>query len=439
MSEVTVVGGGLAGCETAWQLADRGVAVRLYEMRPHTPTGAHRGADLGEIVCSNSFKSTLPETASGLLKAELDVLGCRLLRVARASAVPAGHALGVDRELFARAVTDAVASHPRVTVVRERVDSLDLPTPAVLATGPLTAAGLSEALRAHCSADHLYFYDAIAPSIDADTIDPDAGFWASRYGKGEADYLNIPLDEAAYGALMERIRAAECVEPHAFEEARYFEACLPIEVIAERGEHTLRHGPLKPKGLVDPRTGREAYAVIQLRRESRRGSLMGLVGFQTRMKWPEQKAMIRSIPGLERVEVLRYGSIHRNMFLDMPRICERYLHDRRRGGLYYAGQICGVEGYVESIMSGIIVALSVLAARQGQTFPPLPEGTMIAALMEYVHTPARRFQPMNANMGLLPRGAARAPGGRRERHAAAAECALRRMRDWREAHAWLFA
>jgi methylenetetrahydrofolate--tRNA-(uracil-5-)-methyltransferase len=438
MSEVTVVGGGLAGCETAWQLAERGVPVRIYEMRPHTPTGAHRGDDLGEIVCSNSFKSTLPETASGLLKAEMEVLGCRLLEVAHATSVPAGHALGIDRELFARAVTEAVVSHPRVTVVRERVDSLDLPVPAVLATGPLTAPGLSEALRAHCSADHLYFYDAIAPSIDADTIAPGAGFWASRYGKGEADYLNIPLDEAAYGALVARILAAERVAAHAFEEERYFEACLPIEVIAARGDHTLRHGPLKPKGLADPRTGREAYAVIQLRRESRRGSLMGLVGFQTRMKWPEQKAMIRSIPGMERVEVLRYGSIHRNMFLDMPRIGQRYLRDRRRSGLYYAGQICGVEGYVESIMSGIVVALAIHAERLGRALPPLPEDTMIAALMEYVHAPSKRFQPMNANMGLLP-GATGRRGGRRERHAAAAERALERMRGWREANPWLFA
>jgi len=438
MSDVIVVGGGLAGCETAWQLADRGLRVRLFEMRPHTATGAHRSGELGEIVCSNSFKSTLPETASGLLKAEMDLLGCRLLGVAREHSVPAGHALGIDRDLFARAVTAAVEAHPMITVVRERVDTLDLPAPAVLATGPLTASGLAAELSAHCSTDHLYFYDAIAPSIDADTIDPDAGYWASRYDKGEADYLNIPLDEAAYHALIERILGAEQVAPHDFEEARYFEACLPIEVIAARGAQTLRHGPLKPRGLTDPRTGREPYAVIQLRRESRRGSLMGLVGFQTRMKWPEQKAMIRSIPGLGNVEVLRYGSIHRNMFMDMPRICERYLRDKRRPGLYYAGQICGVEGYVESIMSGIIVALSIHAEHLGRPFPPLPEDAMIAALMEYVHTPAKRFQPMNANMGLLPPPAGRLRGGRRARHAGLAERALAAMRAWRAENAWLF-
>ncbi|HET6348618.1 MAG TPA: methylenetetrahydrofolate--tRNA-(uracil(54)-C(5))-methyltransferase (FADH(2)-oxidizing) TrmFO, partial [Candidatus Krumholzibacteria bacterium] len=387
MSEITIVGGGLAGSEAAWQLADRGFDVRLIEMRPHTPTGAHKTENLAEIVCSNSFKSTLLDTASGVLKAEMDVLGCRLLEVARANAVPAGHALGIDREMFSAAVTDALNRHPRITVERRRVDSLDVSTPAVIATGPLTGAALSSSLQEHCSRDHLYFYDAIAPSVDGDTIDPEAGYWASRYGKGEADYLNIPFDRDAYERLIEYVRGAEYVGAHEFEEEKYFEACLPIEVLARRGDDTLRFGPMKPKGLPDPRTGRDPYAVLQLRRESRDGSLMGLVGFQTRMTWASQKELIHRLPGFSDVSVLRFGTIHRNIFLHIPTLCRPYLADRRREGLYYAGQICGVEGYVESIASAMVVTLAITAQRNNLTVPELPSQTMLGALMNYVHTP----------------------------------------------------
>jgi methylenetetrahydrofolate--tRNA-(uracil-5-)-methyltransferase len=436
MSEITIVGGGLAGTETAWQLADRGFDVRILEMRPHTPTGAHRTPHLAEIVCSNSFKSTLLDTASGVLKAEMDLLGCRLLEVARASSVPAGHALGIDRELFSGGVTEAIERHPRITVERRRVDSLEIPAPVVFATGPLTGEALSLAMQEHCSRDHLYFYDAIAPSVDGETIDPDAGYWLSRYGKGDADYLNIPFDREQYGRLVDFIKNADYVGAHEFEEERYFEACLPVEVLVRRGEDTLRFGPMKPKGLPDPRTGREPYAALQLRRESREGSLMGLVGFQTRMTWACQKEMLRLLPGFSDVSVLRFGTIHRNIFLHIPTLCRPYLSDRTRDGQYYAGQICGVEGYVESIASAIVVALSITARSRGRELPALPAQTMLGGLMNYVHTPNHNFQPMNANFGILPAPKVRS---KRERHAAMGEAALAAMREYRRENEWLFA
>lgn len=438
MKDVTIVGGGLAGCEAAWQLADRGFPVRILEMRPETPTGAHRTDRLAEIVCSNSFKSTLLDTASGLLKAEMDALGCRLLGVARASSVPAGHALGIDRDLFAGGVTEAIEGHGNIRVERRRVDSLDeLAAPAVLATGPLTGDALSRSLAAHCSRDHLYFYDAIAPSIDFDTVDPAGGYWASRYGKGDADYFNVPLDRDGYRALIAFIRDAEYVAPHAFEEEKYFEACLPIEVLVRRGEDTLRFGPMKPRGLPDPRTGRDPYAALQLRRESRDGTLMGLVGFQTRMTWACQKELLRMLPGFSDVSVLRFGTIHRNIFLDIPRLCDPYLCDRNRPGLHYAGQICGVEGYVESIASAIVVALSITARAHDRELPALPKESMLGSLMRYVHTENENFQPMNANFGILPAPAGRSRS-RKARHEAMAAAAVDAVRAYRDANAWLF-
>jgi methylenetetrahydrofolate--tRNA-(uracil-5-)-methyltransferase len=406
-------------------------------MRPDTPTGAHKTDRLAEIVCSNSFKSTLLETASGLLKAEMDILGCRLLVVARASSVPAGHALGIDRDLFSSGVTAAIDGLSGVRVERERVDSLDLPAPSILATGPLTGEALSASLQEHCSQEHLYFYDAIAPSIDGDTVDMSVGYWASRYGKGEADYLNIPFDKDAYTRLIEFIRGAEYAQTHAFEEEKYFEACLPVEVLVRRGEDTLRFGPMKPRGLPDPRTGRDPYAALQLRRESREGSLMGLVGFQTRMTWACQKELLRMLPGMSDVSVLRFGTIHRNIFLNIPELCDRYLRDRRRPGLYYAGQLCGVEGYVESIASALVVSLSLVAEAAGRPLPPLPRETMLGALMDYVHTPTKNFQPMNANFGIVP-GPEKRPRNRQERNAATARRALDAMQGYRDAHGWLF-
>jgi methylenetetrahydrofolate--tRNA-(uracil-5-)-methyltransferase len=335
-------------------------------------------------------------------------------------------------------VTAAVEAHPRIDVTRRRQDDLDIDTPAVIATGPLTGDLLSASLQEHCSNEHLYFYDAIAPSIDGATLDADMGFWASRYDKGEADYFNIPLDRDEYVDLIGRIQRADIVDAHAFEDAKYFESCLPVEVIVSRGEDTLRHGPLKPRGLTDPRTGREPYACIQLRQESRDGTLMGLVGFQTRMKYPAQKEVLHSIRGLSGANILRYGSIHRNIFMNIPEICDRYLRDRRRAGLYYAGQICGVEGYVECIMSGIVVALSIYAESLGRELPAFPDETMIGSLMNYVHTPTKRFQPMNANMGILPVGDLRRIRRKRERYTAVAQRAIAAMDEYRSANAWLF-
>jgi methylenetetrahydrofolate--tRNA-(uracil-5-)-methyltransferase len=317
-----------------------------------------------------------------------------------------------------------------------RIDTLDIEPPVIVATGPLTGEALSSALQTHCSQDHLYFYDAIAPSVDGDTVDPEAGYWASRYGKGDADYYNIPFDRDQYRRLVAFIREAEYVPSHAFEEEKYFEACLPVEVLAARGEDTLRFGPLKPRGLPDPRSGREPYAVLQLRRESREGTLMGLVGFQTRMTWACQKDMIRTFPGFADVTVLRFGTIHRNIFLDMPRLCDPYLRDRRREGLYFAGQICGVEGYVESIASGIVAALGVVSREAQRPLPSLPAETMLGALLNYVHTPNANFQPMNANFGIVPVPAG--ARGRVARHEATARAALDAMARYRSDHAGLF-
>ena len=437
MDHVCIVGGGLAGCEAAWQLADRGVPVRLIEMRPGHTTEAHRSDKLAEIVCSNSFKSVRTDTASGVLKAELDVLGSRLLEAAKAASVPAGHALAVDREAFSSAVTEELSRHPRVTIERKRQDDLDLSLPAIIATGPLTAEPFSRALREHSSRDHLYFYDAIAPSVEADSIDESVGFRASRYNKGSADYFNVPLNEEQYKDLVRRIRQADVVTPHVFEQERYFEACLPVEVMAQRGEDTLRFGPLRPKGLPDPRTQREPYAVIQLRQESASGNLLGLVGFQTRMTRGAQRDLVRTIPGFARARILRYGAIHRNIFLDFPRVCEPYQRDRKIGRLFYAGQICGVEGYVECIASGLVAALAVFAELRGQPVAALPRDTMTGSLMNYIHTATESFQPMNANMGLLP---ARPPvlGGRKNRYAESFRRADTAIRNYRRDNAWLF-
>ncbi|NIM19784.1 MAG: methylenetetrahydrofolate--tRNA-(uracil(54)-C(5))-methyltransferase (FADH(2)-oxidizing) TrmFO [Candidatus Latescibacteria bacterium] len=437
MNRVTIVGAGLAGSEAALQLACRGIPVDLVEMRPGRTTGAHRSGYAAEIVCSNSFKSTLMETAAGLLKAEMDVFGTYLLRIARDTSVPAGHALAVDRDLFAEAVTARLESDPKIEIIRRCQEDLDLRPPAVIATGPLTDATLSDALRRHLLEKHLYFYDAIAPSIDGDSVDCSKAFWASRYGKGDPDYLNIPLSRNEYLSLLEVIREAEYSERHSFEEEKYFEACLPIEVMVKRGEDTLRFGPLKPRGLKDPRTGKEPYAVVQLRNESKAGNLMGLVGFQTRMKQSQQKILIRSIPGLERASILRYGAIHRNMFLDVPSVCERYQRDRKNPDLYYAGQICGVEGYSECIMSGLVSALSIVASHKGISIHPFPDATMIGALMNYIHTPTRDFQPMNANMGILPT-VGKPAGGRKARYLAIAERAIAAIKAYRDQNMWLF-
>lgn len=437
MQTITVVGGGLAGCEASLQLADRGFNVSLLEMRPRHTTGAHKSGNLAEIVCSNSLKSTRLDTASGLLKAELDILGSRLLVAARENRVPAGHALAVDRESFSASITSVIERHPRIAVSRVCQRSLDLPLPAIVASGPLTEPSLLKSLSHHISAGSLFFYDAIAPSVDASSVDMSRCFWASRYGKGEPDYCNVPLDEPVYRKLLEFIKSAELLPVHAFESERYFESCLPIEVMAARGDDTLRFGPLRPIGLVDPNTGREPYALIQLRQEKLDGSLLGLVGFQTRMTHGSQKQVVRSLPGLENAEILRFGAIHKNSYIDTPRACRPYQMDRKRPGLFYAGQLCGVEGYVECIASGLIAALSMGAWCSRREVPVLPPQTLLGGLMGYIHTETSCFQPMNANMGIVP-GLGKKVRNRSERNKLIADRAMEAMKGFTREQAWYF-
>ena len=402
-TDVTIIGGGLAGSEIALQLSSRGHRVRLVEMRPERRTPAHRTDDLAELVCSNSLKSEHPETASGLLKRELHMLGCRLLHLADRARVPAGHALAVDRELFSRIVTGEVEAEPLICIERREQRDLDLPPCSVIASGPLTSDRLSRALEEHFDSESLYFYDAISISIDSESVDTKRIFKASRYGKGGDDYWNVPFSSDEYQKLVEFLRNAPCVERRGFEDARCFEACLPVEVIASRGKESLRFGALKPKGLVDPATGQEPHAVLQLRQETRDCRLLGLVGFQTRLTRPAQKELLNLIPGLGTARILRWGSIHRNTFIDSPQLLDDRQMSRSRKGLFFAGQIVGVEGYVESIAHGLITALNIDRYLSGGAFVGFPRETLLGALQRHLTgTGGSRFQPMNVNFGILP-------------------------------------
>ncbi len=403
--QVTILGGGLAGSEAAWQLAGRGVAVRLVEMKPAHRSPAHHLDGLAELVCSNSLRSDNPENAVGLLHEELRSVRSLVLAAADATRVPAGDALAVDRERFSRLVTRALAAHPLITLVHEEATTLPDGL-TVVATGPLTSDALSKQIAA-LAGDRLYFYDAIAPIVAADSIDRTIAFNASRWGKGSSDdYLNLPLTREEYEAFVAALLAGEKVVPHAFEEPRYFEGCLPIEVMAERGLQCLAFGPMKPVGLTDPRTGRRPYAVVQLRKEDAAGTAMNLVGFQTRLTWPEQKRIFRMLPGLASAEFLRLGQIHRNTFLDAPRLFAPDLSLKQRPHLFFAGQITGVEGYVESTASGFFTALAVLGRLQGTAFVPPPAGTSLGALYGHVlglaHPADHEYQPSNVTFGLFP-------------------------------------
>jgi len=400
---VKVIGGGLAGSEASLQLSSRGIDVELVEMRPAVKTPAHRSALLAELVCSNSLKSEDPLTASGLLKQELKMLGCNLLDIAKGATVEAGHALAVDRELFARMVTDAVEESERIKVERYEVRSIPEDPCIIIATGPLTSNALSRTLESHFSSKHLYFYDAISISISTDSIDSDYAFKASRYGKGGDDYWNIPLNKEQYDGLVDFLIEAPKVKKRGFEDNVCFEGCLPIEVIASRGRDSLRFGPLKPKGLVDPRTGSEPYAVIQLRKENIEGTMYGLVGFQTRLTRPAQRGLLRMLPGFrEPVEILRWGSIHRNTFLNAPEVLDAGQMSKKREGLFFAGQLVGVEGYVESIAHGLIVSINVLYHLHEKVAPLFPPETMLGGIQRHLIGRGKNFQPMNANFGLLP-------------------------------------
>ena len=434
MPGATVIGGGLAGCEAALQLARRGIETTLIEMRPTVPTPAHRTGQLAELVCSNSLKSDDPLTASGILKAELRLLGCRLLEIAGRCSVPAGHALAVDREIFADAVGAAVDAEPLIAVRRSEQTDLELTGCVIVATGPLTSGALCRAIEEHLGADSLYFYDAISISIDTEGIEHGAAFGASRYGRGGEDYLNIPLNREEYLRLVDFLSSARTVEPRGFESSLCFEACLPVEIIASRGEDALRYGPLKPKGLPDPRTGTEPWAVLQLRREKADGSMYGLVGFQTRLTRPEQRRLLELVPGLGGAEILRWGAIHRNTFIDSPRLLDERQMSRRRDGLFFAGQLTGVEGYVESIAHGLLAGISAACLLEGAQAPLPPADTMTGGLRRSLCRSEGRFQPMNANFGLLPP----ARGGRAARRAAKAERAISSMERFVKEHPSLF-
>ena len=402
LARTTVIGGGLAGCEAAWRLANDGHEVTLIEMRPVTTTPAHQTDHLAELVCTNSFKSTDPSNAHGLLKHEMGGLGSLLLECAREAAVPAGTALAVDREVFARAMTARVTNHPAITLERREITAVP-DSPCVIATGPLTADALASDIRALLGDDGLAFYDSIAPIISADSIDLGIAWFASRWGKGEGDdYLNCPLSREEYEAFIAALRAADTYSGHDWENVPYFEGCLPIEVMAERGADTLRFGPMRPVGLRDPRTDKRPWAVVQLRREDRAGQMWNMVGFQTRLRTGEQRRVFRTIPGLANAEFLRTGSIHRNTYLNFPARLLPYGAAPARPDIIFAGQLTGVEGYVESAASGILAGLNLGRLMDGLEPVIPPHTTMLGALYAYLRSAEPgAFQPMNSNFGLI--------------------------------------
>jgi len=449
---IHVIGGGLAGSEASWQAAEQGVPVMLHEMRPVRPTEVHKTDRLAELVCSNSFRGDKLDNAVGLLKEEMRRLGSLVMRAADANRVPAGAALAVDRERFAQTVTDAVSQHPRITIVREEVTRVPADPsmfPLVIATGPLTSATLSADIAALVGGEHLYFYDAVSPIVLAETIDQSVVFRASRWGRslrgagepagpacgvddGEGDYLNCPLTREQYEAFYGALTTAESATVHDFEKETFFEGCLPIEVMAHRGTDTLRFGPMKPVGLVDPRTGRTPYAVVQLRQDNIAGDHYSLVGFQTQLKWGEQARVLKMIPGLERAEFVRFGIVHRNTYINGPTVLRPTWQVKSRDDLFFAGQISGVEGYVESAASGLIAGLNAAAVARGEAARVPPRETAIGALAYYVsHADPRHYQPSNITFGIMP--PPEAAGGRSrkaDRKAATSERALRVLGEW---------
>ncbi len=431
MASMTVVGGGLAGCEAAWQLAERGHSVDLLEMRPERPTPAHETGDLAELVCANSLKSTALGTAHGALKAELGQLGSLLLSLAERHRVPAGQALAVDRRAFARAVTCTLQAHPRIELRRQECETLPQgPEMALLAAGPLVSEPLAGALADLLGAEHLYFYDAIAPIVERESVDERIAFWASRYGKGDADYLNCPMNRQEYETFYRALLQAERVTPRGFERAMFFDACQPVERIAESGPESLTFGPLKPVGLVDPRIDGRPWAVVQLRREDEAGSSFNMVGFQTRLTFSEQRRVFRLIPGLGEARFLRFGSIHRNTYLNAPVHLDPDLALKAAPHLFVAGQLSGGEGYVESIATGLWAALQMDARARATTLPAPPTTTTLGGLLGHLRTArGRRFQPSNVHWGLV-QPLQRAPRRRRDRRAALGERALREMTAW---------
>jgi methylenetetrahydrofolate--tRNA-(uracil-5-)-methyltransferase len=401
--DIIIIGGGLAGSEAAWQAANRGAKVTLYEMRPKEMTQAHKTGGLAELVCSNSLGSADLLNAPGILKEEMRRLNSLIIRVADEVRVPAGSALAVDRDQFSFRITQALEGHPNIRILHEEMTEIPTDCLCILATGPLTSDKFSQAIAQLTHSKHLYFYDAISPIVDADSINMDVVFLASRYDKGGKDYLNCPMDEPAYNAFYDALLAAEKVQPKEFEKTPYFEGCIPIEVMAERGRQTMQFGPLKPVGLENPKTGARAYAVVQLRTENAHRSCYNLVGFQTKLTYGEQKRVFRMIPGLEQAEFLRYGSLHRNTFINSPQLLRDTLQFKARGTLFFAGQLVGVEGYTDSAAMGGLAGINAARGLAGLPLVTPPPTTAHGCLVSHITTTdPRHFQPMNTNFGLFP-------------------------------------
>ena len=399
---VKVIGAGLAGCEAAWQLAQRGIQVQLYEMKPNKMSPAHHSTDFAELVCSNSLRGDRLENAVGLLKEELRRLGSLILACAEETRVEAGGALAVDRQGFSALVTEKIRSHPNITVVNQEVTQVP-EGPVIVATGPLTSDALSDAIGAYFgNTQYLHFFDAAAPLVTAESVDMNSAWWASRYDRGNADYVNCPMDKEQYEAFVRELVSAQEAEVHGFEDKNVFEGCMPVEVMARRGFDTLRYGPLKPVGLMDPKTGKEPYAVVQLRLDNAAGTVYNLVGFQTHLKFPEQKRVFSMIPALKNAEFVRYGVMHRNTFLQSPKLLDRWYADRRNSLVAFAGQMTGVEGYVESTASGYLAAVAMAAKVQGREMPEFPRETAVGALGLYISDESvSNFQPMNINFSII--------------------------------------
>jgi methylenetetrahydrofolate--tRNA-(uracil-5-)-methyltransferase len=432
MSEkIQVIGAGLAGSEAAWQCARRGVAVELYEMRPERRTPAHQTGHFAELVCSNSLKSDTENTAPWLLKEEMRRAGSLLMEVARESSVPAGHALAVDRNVFAERVTEAIAREPLIKVHRQEATRVEENQITIIATGPLTSDALSQEIARLAGSDHLYFYDSISPIVEADSIDMSRVYLAARYDKGTADYINCPMTKEEYDRFYDALVEAQSVEARDWEKLNYFESCLPIEEIARRGRDTLRFGPMKPVGLRDPHTGREPYAVVQLRQENLRADSYNLVGFQNHLKYGEQARVLRLIPGLENARFLRYGQIHRNTYINSPTLLCETLQMKAHENVFFAGQICGVEGYVESIATGLMAGIHASHLVAGHEPVAPPHATAFGSLVHYItHASAKNFQPANITFDLLP-ALERKVRDRKERHRMQCEVALREFDNWR--------
>lgn len=401
--EVIIIGAGLAGSEAALQLAKRGIKVKLYEMRPVKTTGAHVGEDCAEFVCSNSLGSADITNASGLLKHEMELLGGELIKIAHECRVPAGNALAIDRVGFSKKVTELIENNENIELIREELTEIPTDKPVIIASGPLTSDKLAEQIKEFTNTEHLQFFDAIAPIVEKDSINFDIAFWASRYDKGEASYINCPMDKEQYAKFYEILTTSERIELHEFEkDAKFFESCLPVEVLASRGVDTLRFGPMKPVGLIDKRTNTENWAVVQLRQDDAAKSLFNLVGFQTNLKWGAQKELIHSIPGLENANIVRYGVMHRNTFINSPQVLNSTLNTRKRENLFFAGQITGVEGYTESIATGLLAGINLAKQLKNEPMIVLPQETMLGALCQYISTSElKHFQPMNSNWAVV--------------------------------------